>query len=208
VDNGKIKAVIFDLGNVLVDFDHRIAAKRISKFSDKAPEDIFNLFFDSNLTELFEEGKISPQDFFAGVKETLNSPLKYEEFLPIWNEIFFLSEKNRAVYNLAKSLDKSYKLAMLSNINILHHQYLRDRFPMFDIFPHIITSYEVGARKPKGQIYKKAIELLGAAPEEVFYTDDRPELVDSAKALGINGFVFRSADQLKKDLGSAGVTIN
>lgn len=70
----RIEAVIFDLGNVLVDFDHRIAANRIAEFSDKSPAEIFALFFDSQLIGLFEEGKISPQDFFC--KSQRNAELK------------------------------------------------------------------------------------------------------------------------------------
>ena len=68
----KIKAIIFDLGNVLLDFDHRLAAERVSKFTDKSAEEILNLFFDSELTGLFEEGKIAPAEFFLKIKEALN----------------------------------------------------------------------------------------------------------------------------------------
>lgn len=207
MNNSKIRAVIFDLGNVLVDFDHRIAAQRIASFTGKTPQEIFNLFFDSELTELFEEGRIAPEEFFFKVKEVLGARIKYEEFLPIWNEIFFLSEKNRGVYSLAKSLAKLHKVALLSNINILHYQYLKDKFPVFDIFSHIVTSYEIGFRKPKHHIYKKSIELLAVAPEDIFYTDDRPELVESARELGIRGFVFEGIDQLKEDLESLGINI-
>jgi len=206
--NDKIKAVIFDLGNVLVDFDHRIAAKRIASFTRKTPQEIFDLFFDSQLTEMFEEGRISPGDFFAKVKELLDATLKYEDFMPIWNEIFFLSDKNRGVYDVAKALADKYKIAVLSNINVLHFEYLKNKFSVFDIFPHIITSCQVGHRKPKSPIYEKSIELLTVEPKNIFYTDDRPELVESAKTLGIRGFVFKGVDQLKKDLKSVGIKVN
>ncbi|MFA5357188.1 MAG: HAD family phosphatase [Candidatus Omnitrophota bacterium] len=206
-DNRKIKAVIFDLGNVLVDFDHMIAARRISEFTDKAPRDIFDLFFDSELTALFEEGKISVPDFFSGVKSMLNSRLDYERFLPIWNEIFFLSENNRAVYELAKILKGRYKTALLSNVNTLHFDYLRNNFPVFDVFDKIITSFEAKARKPEPSIYNKALEALGSSPGETFYTDDRKELVESARGLGIRSFVFKDAKQLRKDLSESGVEI-
>ncbi len=208
MDDHKINAIIFDLGNVLIDFDHRIAAERISKFTDKIPQEIFNLFFDSGLTGLFEEGKIQHQEFFSKVKEMLNLKLDYDEFVPIWNEIFFLTEKNLAVYNLAKQLKNNYKIALLSNINILHFDYIKKKFPVFDAFHNIITSYEVGIRKPHPLIYQKTLGILGASPEQVFYTDDRPELAQSAKELGIRGFVFRGIEQLKEDLINSGVCIN
>ncbi len=203
-----VKAIIFDLGNVLIDFDHMIAAKKIAKFTDKAPEEIFDLFFDSELTALFEEGKITAHNFFSEVKKILNAKLDYTQFLSAWNEIFFLSEKNQAVYNLAKILMGRYKIALLSNINILHFDYLKKNFSVFDAFRNIVTSFELGYRKPDPLIYKKALDLLDAAPQDTFYTDDRAELIEKAGSLGIRGFVFSDAQQLKRDLLVNGVTIN
>lgn len=207
--NNGVKAIIFDLGRVLVDFDHTIAARRIAAFSDKSPEEIFNLFFDSPATYSFEQGKISPQDFFLQVKKMLNLKLNYEQFLPIWNEIFFLSEKNRQVYALAKKLKSRYTIAVLSNVNRLHFQYLKEKFPVFDIFHQVFASCDLGLIKPDPLIYKKALSLLGVGqPQEAFYTDDRPELVSQAEQLGIKAALFRGFEQLQRDLSSAGVKID
>jgi FMN phosphatase YigB (HAD superfamily) len=203
-----IKAIIFDLGNVLVDFDHSIAAKKTSEFSDKSPEEIFSLFFDSELIGLFEEGKVSPTEFFLKIKKLLNIRLDYRGFVPIWNEIFFLSPRNKAVYNLARELKKRYALALLSNINILHFDYIKKEFPVFDAFHYIITSFELGIQKPKPEIYRKTLGILKVKPEEVFYTDDRQELVDKSREIGIKGFVFKNPEQLKKDLLESGIDIN
>ncbi|MBM3246740.1 MAG: HAD family phosphatase [Candidatus Omnitrophica bacterium] len=205
MDDHKVKAIIFDLGNVLVDFDHRIAAGRIANFCDRNSEEIFSLFFDSELTGLFEEGKLSPQDFFSEVKKILNLRLDYAAFTPIWNEIFFLSRKNRGVYNLALGLKENYQVALLSNINILHFDYLKKNFPVFDAFHHIITSYEVGLRKPHPAIYQQALQTLNLAAGEVFYTDDRDDLIEKAGDLGIKSFHFESVDKLKADLSRAGI---
>ena len=110
-DNHVIKAIIFDLGNVLVDFDHTIAAKKASKFSDKSPKEIFSIFFNSELISLFEEGKVTPVEFFSEIKKLLNLKLDYDKFVSFWNEIFFLTPENHEVYNLAKALKKNYTLA-------------------------------------------------------------------------------------------------
>jgi putative hydrolase of the HAD superfamily len=207
MDNHQMRAVIFDLGNVLVDFDHTIAAKRIAPFSNRSREEIFNLFFDSGITGLFEEGKILPQDFFGKVKDMLNLSIEFQEFLPIWNEIFFLSEKNLALYELAKGLKAHYRLALLSNINVLHFDYIKKNFPVFDAFHHIIASCELKMKKPDPLIYQRALEILDAEPESVFYTDDRPELVETANRLGIRGFVFKDIAQLKQDFLAVGIQI-
>ena len=194
------KAVIFDLGNVLVDFDHNIAAKKMSLLCGRSPEEIFNFFFDSELTGLFEEGKIPPDEFFFRIKAELNLKLSYNEFLPIWNEIFFLSDKNHAVYNLIKNLKSNYKVALLSNINILHFDYIKNNFPVFDVFHKLLLSFELKLKKPDPLIYKKALDILSVLPEETFYTDDRQELIEQSRCLGICGFVFKGIEQLSRDL--------
>jgi len=203
-----IEAVIFDFGRVLLDFDHRIAAQRISGLCGKTSKEIFGLFFDSGLTEQFEEGRISPLQFFAEVKAMLKLRINYQEFVPIWNEIFFFSGKNLAVYNLASKLKASYRVALLSNINILHFAYIKQTFPVLDAFHHIITSYEVGFRKPKPEIYQRCLQVLKAPAQNCFYTDDRPELVQAARSLGIRSFVFRGVAKLNRDLLSAGIKVN
>ena len=201
----EIKVIVFDLGRVMVDFDHRIAAQKISAFTQKTPQQIFDLFFDSPLIQSFEEGKISPDDFFCNVSRMLGLNLGFEEFLPIWNQIFFLSAQNKAVYALGKSLKKRHRIALLSNINVLHFNYLKGNFSVFDIFHDIFASCEMGCIKPNPEIYHKVISALGVMPEEVFYVDDRPELIEQANALGIRGFVFKGVGQLECDLASCGV---
>lgn len=203
--SGSIKVLLFDLGNVLVDFDYRISVERIARFCPRRPEDIINFFLNSEITASFEAGKISPEDFFTGVKEALGLKLSYEAFVPIWNEVFFLSAKNRHAFSLVNNLRERYKTAMISNINILHYEYLRKHFPVFGPFSRIFLSYELGLVKPDPLIYQRALGALNALPEEVFYTDDRPELVESAGKLGMRAFVFKGAKQLQADLSELGI---
>ncbi len=203
-----IKTIIFDLGRVLVDFNHLTAADKISKLCKNSPQEIFDLFFDSRLTADFESGKIKPLEFFSGVKNILKIDIGYEEFKQIWNDIFFRTERNIETYELARYLRSNYRLAMLSNINVLHFEYLKTRFPIFEAFHDLMLSYELGLRKPDPRIYKKAIEIVAASyPHEIFYTDDRPELIESASLLGIKSFVFENTEKLKSDLASCGVVV-
>jgi putative hydrolase of the HAD superfamily len=135
----------------------------------------------------------------------LNLRLSYGEFLPIWNEIFFLTPQNRAVHSLARSLSANYKLAVLSNINSLHFDYVKEKFPVFDAFHRVFTSFEFGMIKPHPLIYGKALAELGVTPEETFYTDDRQELIVEAAKLGIKSFVYKTPEKLKEDLASCGI---
>ncbi len=201
----QIKAVVFDLGRVLIDFDHNIAAKKILRHTEKTQEEIYSFFFDSPLTALFEEGKISAADFFKEVKEKLGLRLGYKEFLPIWNDIFIFTSTNRRVYNLAKKLKKKYKVSLLSNINILHFDYLKKKFPVFDAFDNLFLSYQMKAKKPDPLLYRNVIRALAVQPEEIFYTDDRQDLIEASRKLKIRSFVFKNLAQLQKDLEKEGV---
>jgi FMN phosphatase YigB (HAD superfamily) len=135
----------------------------------------------------------------------LDLKLSYASFEPIWNDIFFLSADNRSVFNLANNLRAHYKTAMLSNINILHYEYLKKNFPVFGVFDKVFLSFQLGLIKPDKEIYKLVIRDLGVSPEKIFYVDDRGELVESAKSLGIRGCVFTNFGQLASALGDNGI---
>lgn len=199
--------IIFDLGRVLIDFDHRRAAEKLSAATVKSPEEIYDLFFDSKLTRLFEEGKLEPEEFYGKVKHILRMKLGYEQFLPIWNGIFFVSDHNREVYALAKSLKARYTVSLLSNINALHLAYIRETFPIFDAFHNVFASCELGYMKPNPRIYSLALKSLGATPSEVFYADDRADLIERARTMGFRAYVYTGTEQLRKDLAHCGISV-
>jgi len=200
-----VKVILFDLGNVLVDFNFGSAVERISGFCGKSPDEILKFFFNSEVTNSFEKGALSSEEFYDQVKNRLDLKLGYESFVPIWNEVFFFSSKNRAVYHIANCLKKEYRIGLLSNTNILHYRYIKDNFPVFNVFEKLFLSFEIGALKPDKAIYQKVINDLGVLPENIFYTDDRSDLINSASALGIKSFVFTSAEQLIRDLSSLNI---
>ena len=192
----------------MIDFDHGRASERISAFCSKSPRQIYDLFFESQVTLAFEAGKISPEDFYLKVKDMLNLTLSFNSFIPIWNDIFFLTAKNRLVYRMVNALRLNYKTALLSNINTLHYEYLKKNFPVFGVFDKIFLSFQLGLIKPDKEIYKKVIQELKVSPEEIFYTDDRQELVESANSVGIKGCVFVNFEQLVNDIKNAGITFS
>ncbi|MDD4909147.1 MAG: HAD family phosphatase [Candidatus Omnitrophica bacterium] len=196
----KYKAVFFDFGNVWLDFDHWRAVDKIARFSPLDKKEIFDVFFDSEYTEKFEEGRVSPRDFFNAIRPRLKLNLGIEQFNSIWNDIFFLTPDNLKVHSLAKLLKKDLFILLISNINILHFEFLKKQFDIFGVFDRIVLSYEVGARKPKPEIYDTALRLSNAGPEEVIYTDDRPDLIAEAGKMGIDCIRFEGARALEEKL--------
>lgn len=197
-------AIICDLGNVLVNFDHRIAVKKILDRTPKREEDVYNLFFDSPLTELYEEGKITPEEFFYGVKEFLKLDMARDYFWSIWNGIFFEVPLNIKMHDFLRTKKSGHKLVLLSNINATHFEFLSKKMPIFNEFDRLVLSYEVGFRKPASEIYTKALESARAAPSRVLYIDDRADLIEAASGLGIKGIVFDGEPGFKKVVSELG----
>jgi HAD superfamily hydrolase (TIGR01549 family) len=112
------------------------------------------------------------------------------------------------VHKIARQLKASLPLALISNIDVLHLDYIKKKFSILELFQSVIASCEVNVAKPHPLIYQKILDALGVDPQNAFYTDDRPELVEAAKRLGIKGFVFRGTQQLYKDLSAAGINLN
>ncbi|MBU1148100.1 MAG: HAD-IA family hydrolase [Candidatus Omnitrophica bacterium] len=203
MNNNKYDAIICDLGNVLVNFDHRIAVRKILECTPKGEEEIYDLFFDSGLTEAYEEGKISRHEFFNRVKDALELNIGQDVFMPIWNDIFFEVPLNKKMHEFLRGAKGSYKLIMMSNLNESHFEFLKPRMLIFREFDKLILSYQVGYRKPASEIYKIALDFAEIQASKAFYIDDRRDLVDAAARLGIKGIVFDgngAFDRLVKEL--------
>jgi HAD superfamily hydrolase (TIGR01509 family) len=192
-----IKLFVFDLGNVILPFEHRqivVKLHETSRIQDRfTPDDLFKFLFDIDrgLVNPYEEGLMSSVDFFAKLREKYKLELEYDEFKDIWNIIFQEdSEVNKAILYLK---NKGYPIFLLSNTNELHFSYIMERYPIVHSLDEWILSYEVGAKKPKQKIFDTIFEKTDTARGEVLYIDDVPEYVEAAKNYGLQGLVFKKA---------------
>jgi putative hydrolase of the HAD superfamily len=145
----------------------------------------------------FDAGKVTPQDFFQSLKERFGLVLTYDDFLPIWNDIFAEDEE---VSEIIRSLKGRRRLGLLSNTDVLHFNYILSRFPVIRIFDQWILSFEVGFKKPAVEIFRNAIEWAAVEPQNILFIDDMKIHVDAAISMGIQAIHFVSADQLRKEL--------
>jgi FMN phosphatase YigB (HAD superfamily) len=198
-----IEVVFFDLGNVLLPFNHFQIAEKLSQFSQRKefedPKKIFSYLFDfeKGAANPFDLGKVSPREFFQAIKERLDLSISFDEFVPIWCNIFV---EDREVTQIILSLKRKWRLGLLSNTDPLHFDYILSKFPVMRAFDKWILSYEAGFKKPAVQIFQKAIEWASVKPEKILYIDDTKEYVDAAGSLGIQCIHFISASQLKEEL--------
>ncbi len=195
--------IFFDLGNVILPFNHYQIAERLSLYvKEKQLQSspmIFSYLFDLKKGKIneFDTGKISPQEFFQSIKKDLGLSLSYDEFIPIWNDIFM---EDPEVSKMIQSLKKRWRLGLLSNTDPLHVDYILSKFPILKAFEKRIFSYEVGFKKPAVEIFQKAIEWASVKPQKILFIDDIKEHIEVAVSLGMQGIHFVSAKQLRETL--------
>ena len=206
IQNG-IKAVFFDLGKVMLGFDHQEIVKRL--LSRRMPDErrageLFDCLFDheTGLCSLYDTGGISSREFYGEIDRRFGLGVSYKEFVPLWNGIF---TENAEVSGLVRRVRKSLPVYLLSNVNELHWEYARRRFPVLSELDGWVLSYEVKARKPDPAIYRAALSKAGAGAWESVFVDDMEENTEAAAGCGILGVTFRDAAQAEKSLKKLGV---
>jgi putative hydrolase of the HAD superfamily len=193
-----IKAVIFDLGRVIVPFDFRRGYARIAALTGIPAAEIPQRIRPTGLVDRLESGQIAPRDFVEQISAVLDLHCSYEEFCEIWSSIFL--PHTLVPESLLRGIAARYRLVLLSNTNAIHFDMIRDRYPLLRHFHALVLSHEVGAMKPSPAIYEKAVEAAGCRPEECFFTDDIPEYVEGARQFGIDAVRFESAGQIEAEL--------
>jgi FMN phosphatase YigB (HAD superfamily) len=198
------KAVIFDLGRVLVNFDFRRGYRALEGLCPYSAGEIPVRIQSTGLVKRFETGLIGPRDFYAQFSELLGLTIDYSRFCEIWTSIFteaLLPE------SLLESLAARYPLVLLSNTNPIHFEMIRGAYQHLRHFHSLVLSHEVKAMKPQPEIYRAAIEAAQCRPEECFFTDDIPEYVEGARRMGIDAVQFESREQIERELSARGIAV-
>lgn len=199
-----IKAILFDLGKVLVDFNFRGSFQKLARSCDgMSAQDVENYFLQSGLEVLYDGGKITSRQFHTQVKKALGHRLTYDQFKVVWNDIF---SPNRNMIHLLGELRKRYRIVLISNTNEMHYVFLKKKYAFFKHFHRIILSYREKRRKPDASLYRTAFRACQAKPSEIFYIDDRPDLTEAAAELGARTFTYRkNFSQLTRQMRIEGI---
>ena len=201
-----IEVIYFDLGKVIVDFDHSRAARELLKVTPLSLEEAMAVLMDGELVSGYETGRLSSQEHYREVCRRLQMEVSMNKFRELWGSMFLpeplLSER------FLQALKKHYRLMLLSNTNEIHFDFLIEHYPILKVIEERLLSYQAGCMKPEARIFELAIYKAGVAPENIFFTDDRPENIEAAKRAGIQALLFRSEAQLKRDMLSQGMVVS
>jgi glucose-1-phosphatase len=195
---GEIKAIAFDLGNVLVKVDHGRFCRGLEAATGLSAGAIYRTVFETGLEAAYDKGRISSRDFYRAILASLGLDLPYPLFRRLWCEIFDPMEDMESV---AGQLAAAYPLFLLSNTNELHFNYIRERFPaLLGHFGAFILSFELGRRKPEPEIYRELVRRAGLPPGHILYVDDKLPFVEAARATGLQSWQFTSPAQFRRNL--------
>jgi putative hydrolase of the HAD superfamily len=199
----RFRAIIFDIGRVLIRVDMSRAMAGLASGLALTPQEVLSAIEKDPHWLDWQEGRISPHDWHIHLTKRLRIALTFEQFCEVWN--LALDPNPIHSESFLEKLSRNYRLALLSNTDPIHMSHAEARFPFFRFFPNRIYSYRVGASKPDPVIYGEALRACKVQAAQAVYVDDVAAYAEAARRLGMTGIVFRSPEQLQADLRTLGI---
>ena len=200
----KKRAIIFDIGRVLVRLDIAGAMGGLAGMISLTPQETWAAIEHDPRWHDWQEGRMSPRDWQLHICRRLGVNLTFEQFSDIWNRVLDPTPLLDGAF--VECLSKRCCLAVLSKTDPIHVAELEKRFDFFRFFKHRIYSCVVGASKPSPLIFHAALQACKTTADNAIYIDDIPIYVEATRQLGMSGIVFQSPEQLTADLEQFGVT--
>ncbi|HON19112.1 MAG TPA: HAD family phosphatase [Salinivirgaceae bacterium] len=185
-----IKAIVFDLGGVIVNVDFNKTFEEFENKTGLTNEAIKASTFLTSTYHDYESGYLNDNQFRELVCQNFGTFLQSDSFDSAWNAL--LGNFNLEALNLIRELKSNYALYLLSNTNRIHFEECNRRlqqqyFETFEtLFNGLFLSYKIGYRKPSERIFQHMLSRLGMSPQQILFIDDLEENIRSAESLGIN----------------------
>lgn len=200
----KIQAIIFDFGNVLLEWNPRHVYRRYFPNDDAAME---NFLHEVNFME-WNAQQDKGRSFAEGVAELSRQFPQYAGLIQAYHDNWKDSIGNHleGTVEIMKRLKKEgYRLYGLSNWSAETFPQMRDKFDFFKLLDEIVISGEVGMIKPEPEIFQHTLERIGEPADACLFIDDAPANVQQAQKMGFATIQFHSPEQLEVELHKLGV---
>lgn len=204
----RIEAIIFDIGRVIVALD---PARALSAFQGASAgagaagageklsgERIWAAIQLDLLWKGFQEGRVSPQEWYLNLTRRFGVRVSFEEFVAAWNSV--IRPEPLLPDLLFERLSRRCRLVLLSNTDPIHVAHMEANFSFMRYFPARIYSCEVRATKPSPVIYRAALRAADAPASRVMFVDDVREYVLAARRMGLDGVQFHTRALLESAL--------
>ncbi len=201
---GEIRAIIFDLGGVLIDWNPRYVYRQIFKTEEEVE------WFLQNVTTLdWNERQDEGYPLHKATEELIAKHPEWEPEIKAyygrWLEM--LGEAIHETVEIFRHLKQSgkYKLYALTNWSAETFPHARERFDFLKWFDGIIVSGKEKLRKPSPEFYELLLDRYHLAASETIFIDDSLRNIKGAEGIGITAIHFHNAIQLKQELENFGI---
>ncbi len=178
-----IKAIIFDVGGVLVRTEDRTPRRRLEEQYGLQPGEAEFLVYNSERGQQAQRGEITATTLWRWIQARFNLDAAA---LADFRQQFWSGDRlNAPLLALVHSLHPRYQTAIISNaMDDLHHM-LTAVYPMADAFDLIVGSAAERVMKPAPEIFLRTLARLGREPAEAIFIDDFAHNVAGAQAVGM-----------------------
>jgi glucose-1-phosphatase len=196
------KAIIFDLGGVLLDIDYDLAKEAFRNLGVENFDQMYSQAEANPLFQKLETGKISQEEFCEAIMEYVPGVSCEDDIVEAWNAML-LHFRKESIEEL-KRLRKKYKIFLLSNTNYIHLQSFNKTYQetiggdFISLFDKVYFSHEIGHRKPDPEPYEVILKENNLIPQEAIFIDDSIQNVQAADKLGIKTIFLKKGMKVEE----------
>jgi putative hydrolase of the HAD superfamily len=199
-----VKAVIFDVGGVLIRTEDRAARASWERDLSLPAGEADELVFHSAAGQAAQRGEIDDEALWAWIGDTL---LLEGPDLASFRRDFWAGDRlDGKLLGFIRTLRPRYQTAIVTNASRGMRATLDTIYPLAEDFDLIVCSAEEGVMKPDAAIYARTLARLGRSPGEAVFIDDNPANVAGAREIGLAAIQFTEVGELIAQLRTLGVT--
>ena len=195
---------LFDLGNTVIKLAYERVLESLCKEASVTRDQMVELFEQPGSYRDLERGAINIGEFYDFLCDRAGYRGSLRDFQTIWSDFF--DGAVPGVEELLVRVRERYRVAFLSNSNEIHAEVIPRQFAsLFGKDDRFIFSHRFKCAKPDPDLFHRALEVIGALPQQTVFIDDLLENVLSARALGMQAFQFFDAPSLTRELEAEGL---
>ena len=198
-----IKAVFFDIGNVLLRFDVADIFDKLSRYLGRDRLQIARRLGDPRRIAALERGEVSTADLYRIFREELGFKGRFARFRTLWCDHFTLQ---RHTSEMLKKVARRMPTYLLSNTHALHYDFICENYAFPRHVHGAVLSHELGMRKPEARIFAAALRMAKVKqPAQALFIDDLERNVRAARRAGLQAILYRGSEDLHRRLKALGV---
>lgn len=193
-----IKAIIFDMGGVILRTQDRAPREKLGQKFNKSYLEMDHLIYGIDSAHKATRGEISEDEHRKNVLKQFGLTMEDQDWF--FAEFWGGDKKDQELVDYIYELKKDYITALLSNAWSRARVDIEPRYQFLDAFDFSVFSAEINMAKPDPRIYEWVLDQIKVKPEEAIFVDDFEENIKAANQLGIHGILFKSTELVKADI--------